>query len=188
MARKESVLGSPGTEAAPWEDGAPAAGDVTPKGGTVAPRPLTGEIVAATPAIQTVIDWMMEHLTMRAEDSLSGLESVIRDILEAPDMATVLRETLPVSSQNFVDIPIDVHGFELHESDSIEDDSAPAYASLRVEVVETGERRVINGGGWAMLAQLMKADLAGQWPLRVKIKEGRAKGNRNPPLRLVAVD
>lgn len=148
------------------------------------PEVAEGEPVQGGPALQNLIGWIGEKLAENNEDSMAGIESIVREYMHADTPTAVLSERLPVSGKDFRDRPILIHGFRLNESDFGEGEGAPAYASMDVTIIATNERKVLNCGGWAILAQLMMLDNFGEWPQRAMIVGKQNKNNRTP-LRLV---
>jgi hypothetical protein len=150
---------------------------------------LTGEVASKTPAINALMEWLANMCEVAEEDTQAGLESIVRQMLEAPDMASVLRQTMPQSGKDFVDVPMLWTGVRIIPSDYEDGGGAPYYASMSVMVGEPPEPRVINCGGWRVLAQVMRQVESDEWPKVVMIREmAKAKGKKNPPLGLVEVD
>ena len=153
------------------------------------PEVITGEVAPKTPAINALMEWLAAMCEVAEEDTQAGLESIVRQMLEAPDMASVLRQTIPQSGKNFVDVPMLWTGVRIIPSEFEDGGGAPYYASMSVMVGEPPEPRVINCGGWRVLAQVMRQVEADEWPKVVMIKEmTKAKGKQSPPLGLVEVD
>ena len=154
-----------------------------------APEPVAGQVESKRPAMEALVAWLESMCDVDDDDTSAGLESIIRQTLEAPDMAAVLRQTLPQSGQNFIDTPMLWTGFRILPSEYEDGGGAPFYASLQVLVGEPPEPRVINCGGWRLLAQVMRAYDADEWPQVVMIVEAaKAKGKKAAPLMLVRVD
>lgn len=152
------------------------------------PEPVSGVITSKTPALEALVQWLESACDVDPEDSTAGLESIIRQTLAAPDMASVLRQTLPQSGKDFLDVPMLWTGVRIIPSDHTQGGGAPFYASMSVMVGEPPEPRVINCGGWRVLAQVMRAVDADEWPKVVKIVEAaKAKKGQNAPLALVEV-
>lgn len=145
---------------------------------------LDGETVKGGPALQNLMEWLGGHLAEGDDDNMSAIESIVREALSADSVEAVLRERLPASGKDFRDRPLLLHGFRISESDFGEGEGAPAYASMSVTVLANGEPKVLNCGGWAILAQLKRLEELGEWPVRVMIK-GKANKKGRIPLRLV---
>lgn len=154
-----------------------------------APSAQSGVVLSRTPATDALLQWCAAEAGDPDETNGAGLESIIRQTLEAEDMAAVFRQTLPQSGQDFVGTPMLWTGYRIMHSEYEEGEGAPFYASLSVQVGNPPEHRVINCGGWRVLAQVMMTAELGEWPQVVMIIEAaKAKGKKAPPLMLVRVD
>ena len=81
------------------------------------------------------------------------------------------------------------NGYTIRPSDFEESSGPPFYASLQVMAGDPPEPRVINAGGWKILAQVKRQSEIGAWPVVIKIIEAaKAKKGQSPPLTLVMVD
>lgn len=189
MATKSNTRALPQTA----ENGDPTVGEFlgeqqpAPEG--TAPEPQSGQLASRTPATDALLEWCAIEAGDPSADSGAGLESIIRQTLEAEDMAAVFRQTLPQNGQDFVDVPMLWTGYRIMHSEFEEGGGAPYYASLSVQVGNPVEHRVINCGGWRVLAQVMMTATNGEWPQVVMIIEAaKAKKGQSPPLMLVRVD
>ena len=153
------------------------------------PEPVSGTVASKTPALDALVEWLAQACEVDPDDTTAGLESIIRQTLAAPDMAAVLRKNLPQSGRDFLNIPMLWTGVRIIPSDHEDGGGAPYYASLQVMVGDPAEPRVINCGGWKVLAQVMRAVNDDEWPQIVMITEAaKPKKGKSAPLTLVAVD
>jgi len=152
-------------------------------------EPMAGPVPGKTPATDALLAWLSAQCELSAEDTSMGLEAIIRQTLDSADPAAVLRQTLPQSGQNFTNVVMRLDGYRILPSEYEEGGGAPFYASLQVMVGEPAEPRVINCGGWRVLAQVAALASIGEWPQVIMIIEAaKAKGKKAPPLMLVSVD
>lgn len=150
---------------------------------TAAPAP------SKTPAIDALLQWCRAQADLNGDDSMAGLESIVRQTLASDDPSRILRQTMPQSGQRFVNVPMLWSGYTIRDSDYEDGSGAPFYATLEVMVGDPPEPRVINCGGWRVLAQVAAIATAGEWPQVVMVIEtGKAKKGQSPPLMLVQVD
>lgn len=150
-------------------------------------RAVTGEVVSATPAVDTLIGWCQARMEAQDAEDANAVEGMIRQILAGSDAATVFRTQLPKNGKDFTDIPFELNAFTIRESEYDEGEGAPYYASLEGIVVETGEACVVNCGGWMVLAALAAAEVNQLLPQVVEIKAAETRKKRTA-LRLILVD
>lgn len=164
--------------------------DIDPSivGGPIEGEPVAGQVVSATPALDNLLEWLVNNVEDNDPDSLDGLEGIVRDVLTANDIAEVLRARLPQDASQWLGVPLLWEGFTIRESDYDEGKGLPFYVSMRVKCGEPAEARVINCGGTKVLAQTKRFAELGVWPLIVMIVEtAKAKKGKRAPLGLVAI-
>jgi hypothetical protein len=153
-----------------------------------AEAPIEGQVTSATPALNNLLEWLVAESNEDSESAM-GMEAIVRQALSAPDVASVLRKTLPISASNFVDVPMLLLDFTIRESEFEGESSLPYYASLQVMMGEPPEPRVVNTGSISILAQLKRLRELDEWPQVVMIVEAtKAKKGQSPPLRLAQID
>lgn len=173
----------------PEPDDSDAQGDDDATGSGANGPTVTGVIASATPALDNLIAWLAEEAVEVEEDSMAGLEAIIRQTLSSTDMAATLRQTLPSTAERWLDTPLLLTGYTIRHSDFDSAKGAPFYASLEVTCGEPAEPRVINCGGWRVLAQVKRLVEVGTWPMVIEIREAaKAKKGQNAPLMLVTPD
>lgn len=146
-----------------------------------------GTVVTGTPAMDNLLSWLVAMASERDEDDMSGLESIVREVLQADNIADVLTQRLPVSASAFAGQNILINGFSIRESDYDGDGSLPFYASMNVMAGNPPEVRVINVGAIKILAQLKRLYEIDEWPVMATITEGKAKKGKEAPLSLSLV-
>lgn len=158
-------------------------------GGTVATTPVlqSGEIVRSTPAFDALTTWCQGMYEAQDEEGGGAMEEIVQQILSGGNAEEILREQLPVSGKDFIGVPMTVLGFRINEADEFEGEGCPYFASMRVLVGDPPEPKVINCGGWAVMAAIAALDNTDGWPQRVKLAGKKNKKGRTP-LRLVAAD
>lgn len=150
---------------------------------------LEGVIGSATPALDNLLAWLVAEAVEDEGDSLTGLESIVRDALTAENPADVLRQRMPAAAGNWVGIPLRLHGYVIRHSDYEDSKGLPFYVSLKVECGEPPEHRAINTSATKVLAQVKRLAELDQWPYVVQIIETRrAKKGQDAPLGLTIVD
>jgi hypothetical protein len=188
MATKQNTRSLTSVPDQPGQTGAQFLGDEP--GESVGPEPETivGQPMEKHPATRALVEWLAQKCELDSEDDGAGMEAIVRQTLESSDMVAVLRQTLPQSGQDFVDTPMRLDAFRIQPSEYEDGGGAPYYASMSVVVGEPPEPRVINCGGWRILAQLARlADLDALPVIVMIIEAAKAKGKKNPPLMLVQV-
>lgn len=151
-------------------------------------QPIEGAVASRTPALDNLLEWLANEAVSEDEDSLSGLESIVREVLTAQDGASVLRQRMPAAASQWLNVPLLWTGYTIRESDYDEGKGLPYYVSMQVMCGEPAEARVINCGGIKVLAQTKRFAELGAWPIVVMIVEtAKAKKGQNAPLGLVAV-
>ena len=151
--------------------------------------PTGAPVPSATPALDNLLEWLVAEADDNEGGTAAAMEAIVRQVLSADDMAGVLRQTLPQSASKYINIPMLLNGFTIRSSDYDEGSGPPFYASLQVMAGEPPEPRVINAGGWKILAQVKRLSEIGTWPVVVKIIEAaKAKKGQNAPLALVMLD
>ncbi|HEU5217656.1 MAG TPA: hypothetical protein VFU23_03305 [Gemmatimonadales bacterium] len=157
-------------------------------GSESAPDPIVGQVASATPALDNLLEWLVAEAADESEGSAAGMEAIVRQALSADSPAAVLRQTLPQSGSDFVEIPMLLLDFTIRESDFEGSSSLPFYASMQVMIGEPPEPRVINTGSIKVLAQLKRLRELGEWPQVVQLLEAKkAKKGQNAPLTLAPV-
>jgi hypothetical protein len=163
-------------------------------------RPSTGDSPAAeestetptssaTPALDNLLQWLVNESGGGGDDSAAAMEAIVRQVLVSDNATQVLRQTLPVSAGDFVDVPVLLMDFTIRESEFEGSKGLPYYASLQVMMGDPPEPRVINAGSIKILAQLKRLRELGEWPQVVMIHEVRkARKGESAPLSLVQVD
>lgn len=171
------------------EEGLPDwARSATAEPSTSGEAPIEGQISSATPALDNLLEWLVNE-AKTDEESAMGMEAIVRQALAAPDVASTLRKIMPVSASQYVDVPILLLDFTIRESEFEGEGGLPFYASLDAMVGEPPEPRVINVGSISILAQLKRLRELNEWPLVVMVTEAaKAKPGRSAPLRLSQVD
>jgi hypothetical protein len=174
----------------PWEED-----DRTPPsqaieegtGGDVAPRNVqAGDVVSGQSPLQTLIDWCANEVFTRDESSSqAAMEDIVRQIMSGADAEEVLREQLPRSGRDFIDVPMLLVDYQIIESDFEDGEGFPFYASLRVMVGNPPEPKVINCGGVAVMAAIMRLVQLDDLRQFVVLRGKKNKAGRTP-LRLVA--
>ena len=154
------------------------------------PEVSTGDPApSATPALDNLLEWLVTEADDNEGGTAAAMEAIVRQVLGAQDMAQALRQTLPQSASQFLDIPMLWNGYTIRPSDFEESSGPPFYASLQVMAGDPPKPRVINAGGWKILAQVKRQSEIGAWPVVIKIIEAaKAKKGQSPPLTLVMVD
>jgi hypothetical protein len=144
---------------------------------------------SGTPALDNLLEWLVaEAAAMKDDESAMGMEAIVRQVLGAQDMTQVLRQTLPMSASDLIDVPMLLGDFTIRESEFEGSKSLPFYASLQVMMGEPPEPRVVNIGSIKVLAQLKRMRELGQWPVVVMVHEARAaKKGESAPLTLIEV-
>lgn len=146
-------------ELAPWEN---------QSAGTVAqPEPAEGEVATFGPGMTQLIDYLAVRAQETDADTYAAMESVMREIFDAPDAASVLTEKMPIHGKEFVNKPFLCMGFTVREGEF--EDGSPFYAVLDVRLNGGKESRVVTCGGWKVLAKLAKLDMIGEWPQVMQI-------------------
>lgn len=152
-------------------------------------EPIEGVVASRTPALDNLLEWLANEAVSSDEDSLDGLESIVREVLTATDGAAVLRQRMPSDASSWLGVPLLWQGYTIRESDYTDSKGLPYYVSMQVMSGEPAEARVINCGGIKVLAQTKRFAEIGAWPILVKIVEtAKAKKGQNAPLGLVAVE
>lgn len=186
-ARPESADQTPNGAASSNPDAdAEAAGESA--GGDAQAENVEGVVASRTPALDNLLEWLANEAVTDDEDSLAGLESIVREVLTATDGASVLRQRMPAAASQWLNVPLLWTGYTIRESDYDEGKGLPYYVSMQVMCGEPAEARVINCGGIKVLAQTKRFAELGAWPIVVMIVEtAKAKKGQNAPLGLVAV-
>ena len=156
-------------------------------GDQVATREVhSGEVARVPPVIQTLIDWCASYADEDDDSTAEGLARIIREVLEAEDMAGVLSAKLPKHARDVLGVPMQLNGFKLVESDFEGEDGFPWYAVMEVQYGNPPEPHVVTCGGVKILAQLKRLSDLGEIPCGIKIEE-KAKPTKNGfrPLSLV---
>lgn len=179
-------------ESTATEDGITAAqllGDGQSDDSGQAPDPQPVNLAAKTPAVDALMQWLDAMCQSNDPNSNAGLEAIIGQVLSSEDMASVFRQTLPQSAQDFLDVPMLWTGVRILPSEFEEGGGAPYYASLSVQVGNPVEHRVINTSSWRVLAQVMMTVENDAFPQVVMLIEAaKAKKGQSAPLMLVQVD
>lgn len=123
-------------------------------------------------------------------DSQGESDGAIGEIIAGIMAAQTFEEAFSLSSavglDDLLDIPIRIFGGKFAESDY--EDGPGYFVILDVERLDNGWRGACTTGSAPILAQLMKADVAGWFPIQVKpvysTKKPTKKGHR--PMRLIA--
>jgi hypothetical protein len=145
--------------------------------------------LSATPALDNLLEWLVSEAGTEDEATASGMEAIVRQVFASESPVEVLRQTLPVSGSDFVEIPMLLLDFSIRESEFEGSKSLPFYASMQVMMGEPPEPRVVNTGSIKVLAQLKRFRELGEWPQVVMLREAKkAKKGENAPLTLVSVD
>ena len=150
--------------------------------------PTGGPARSATPALDNLLEWLVAEADDNENGTAAAMESIVRQVLSADDMTQVLRQTLPQSASRFIGVPMLLNGFTIRSSDFEESSGPPFYASLQVMAGDPPEPRVINAGGWKILAQVKRLSEIGTWPVVIMINEAaKAKKGQSPPLTLAEI-
>lgn len=108
---------------------------------------------------------------------------IIDQILNSETPEDVLVPVEAISAREFIGEPFILEGFAINKSDF--EVGSPFYASLKVTILATDDRMVINTGNQAVLAQLVRLSQLDAFPQTCMITEGN-RPNRfgTKPLRL----
>ena len=144
---------------------------------------------SATPALDNLLEWLVGEADDNDGGTAAAMEAIVRQVLAADNMTQALRQTLPQSGSQFVGVPMLWNGYTIRSSDYEESSGPPFYASLQVMAGDPPEPRVVNVGGWKILAQIKRQSEIGTWPVVIMITEAaKAKKGQSPPLTLTLVD
>jgi hypothetical protein len=140
--------------------------------------------------LDNLLEWLVTKAAESAGDeSAAGMEAIVRQVLMAENPQQVLRQSLPISASDLVDVPMLLNDFTIRESEFEGSKSLPFYASLQVMMGDPAEPRVVNVGSIKVLAQLKRLEELGHWPQVVMLHEARAaKKGESAPLTLIQVD
>lgn len=150
--------------------------------------PTATPVRSGTPALDNLLEWLVAEAGDADAESAAGMEAIVRQVLSADNPTQVLRQTLPMSGSDVVEVPMLLLDFTVRESEFEGSKGLPFYASLQVMMGEPAEPRVVNTGSVKVLAQLKRLRELGQWPQVVMLHEARAaKKGESAPLTLIEV-
>jgi hypothetical protein len=180
----EAITGTPDDQSGELPDWAkPQTAESEPAGASTAVP-----VASATPALDNLLQWLVNEAITPADDSAAGMEAIVRQVLAATNPTEVLRQTLPISAGDFVEVPMLLLDFTIRESEFEGSKSLPFYASMQVMMGDPPEPRVVNVGSIKVLAQLKRFREIGEWPQVVMLHEARAaRKGESAPLTLVPV-
>lgn len=135
-------------------------------------EPADAEIVqAAVGNAEREGDHLSRYLATEVEDTettaLQTHAAIIHQILNAPDIDSVLEVFEPQKLEDFENRIIEIHGFQRQESDF--DQGPRFYMSVKVIDVENGTRHLINVGEQGIMAQLIRLDQLATFPIKVRV-------------------
>lgn len=141
--------------------------------------PLSGDLVdpdmmamiAATPAMQTVIEFCAEMCTVDDDSTAAAMEQMMARVLASTSAEDVFAEELTVPAENVLDIPMVLHGFRVGMTEYAE--GFPYYALLDVEYGQPKARHVVTIGAFKVMGQLVALYKIGEWPQVVKIQPSK---------------
>lgn len=113
----------------------------------------------------------------------AAYEEIIAQIMMSATAEEVLTPYEAESLDNYQDRPLRIHTFDLNRSEF--DVGSPYYATCRVETLDTGEKKILNTGHQALMAQLIRLQQLDAFPVECTVKAAkRANKYGNYPLRL----
>lgn len=112
--------------------------------------------------------------------------AIVTRILEAESFDDIFGGQGTISSQELLDIPIEVHRCRVMKSSF--EDGFGAYMVMDITRLDTGDSEVLTSGARKIMAQVYIAQRRGFLPAKVKIIEaGRAKQGRSAPLAMTSL-
>lgn len=118
------------------------------------------------------------------DDPERNRREIVQQILDAETADEVLADTEVTHARDYLGIPFNVLGFNLHTSAYA--DGPGVFAAIDAASME-GEKLVLTCGAVNVIAQLYRLAELGQLPRQVMlIEKGTGKDGKRPPMKLVA--
>jgi hypothetical protein len=162
------------------------------------PEPEEGEEVTAELTTTEESRRLTEDIIMgrgealeQIDDPANAQEQIVRRILEAPDVDSVLSEDSTTATKELIGVPLEVRSFRLLKSQLVDKETGEVRqgAFMIVEATQ-GPNNVpitLNTGAPKIMAQLIRLQQLDRLPHKVKVAEvGQAKPGQNRALQLVA--
>lgn len=119
------------------------------------------------PYTATLNDYMTRQAIGDGDDTAAAWESILRDVMTADSVMDLLADSEAIHAEDIVNRAIKVHGVEFRKSDF--GGEMPFYAVMDVEFEHNGERAAVTIGARRALAQLMRADTKGWFPMTCRV-------------------
>lgn len=87
-------------------------------------------------------------------------------IMQADTVEAVYDQVEPTKARELFEVPLEVYGLRLHESDY--EGGLKGYAAIDCANLKTGERLIVTCGGSTVLTQLIKTWLLEAFPVRIR--------------------
>lgn len=112
---------------------------------------------------------------------------ILADVLRAETEGEMLSPNAVESAQDVLNEPLEIHSFDLNESEH--KSGLGFYAVMSCTLIKTERRTAVQCGAPEVVLKLMRAEDMGWFPLQAKIVELNAgKEGRAPALGLVAIE
>lgn len=134
-------------------------------------NPDDAALVAATPAIQTVVEFCEALCTVDDESTAAAMEQMMARVLSAANVEDVFKEELTVPAEDVLEVTMVLHGFRVGKTEYAE--GFPYYALLDVEYGTPKEKHVVTVGAFKVMGQLAALYRFGEWPQVVKISQSK---------------
>jgi hypothetical protein len=154
---------------------------------------VTGELTTTEESRRLTEDIIMGRgeALEQIDDPANAQEQIVRRILEAPDVDSVLAEDSTTATKELVGIPLEVKSFRLLKSQLVDRETGEvkqgAFMIVDAKRLDEDAPITLNTGAPKIMAQLIRLQQLDRLPHKVKVAEvGQAKPGQNRALQLVA--
>lgn len=124
---------------------------------------------ADLPQVSTrdVVEWIRSKKPLPKFDPEDVARAIAWQIITAPSLEDALASGEMMQAQENLYTTLTISGVKWQPSD-FDGQGSPVYAVLDIVDQVTGERRMMTCGGMNVVAAMVKADLAGEFPVRCR--------------------